>query len=623
MLKQLAENTHLREGEAQRRRDRNLSYMMRLKTENILFSHYFEAGLKSYSYKPENIHWGWDSPTSEIRGTFAGHWLSAAAMIYAETKDAALKQRADYMVDEIGRCQEENGGQWAFPIPEKYLYWLKRGKNIWAPQYVCQKNMTGLLDMYLYAGNKKALEIVKKCAEWFYDYTNDISRELMNEMMEQQETGAMMFHWANLYAVTGDKKHLELMQRYERPLLFDALLAKKDILTNMHVNTTIPEILGAARAYEVTQDRRYRKIVENYWELAVDKRGCFATGGQSSGEVWTPPKKQSARIGKMTQEHCTVFHMMMLAEYLFRWTGESKYADYWERNLYNGIFAQGYWESHNIFQLGQKPVPEKGLVAYYLPLGAGSRKIWGTETEDFWCCHCTLLQANSAFYRAIYYRGEQCLTVAQYIPSETYFYIGNKKIEIIQTEGCYAGETIRIVDAAYENESRPDYFEMIFNINIQESGNDNAAGKSEYFTVKLRIPQWAAGETKIYINGEACSYICSKGFACIQRQWCSGDKINIFIPKKLSCQPLADRRDTVAFMEGPVVLAGICDREYLLYGDIKNPETILTVDDEREWNHWNNNFRTVNQPKGIKFKPLYEIGNETYTVYFQVKDILN
>lgn len=231
----------------------------------------------SYSYKPEGIHWGWDSPTSEIRGTFAGHWLSGAALLYAQTGDMQIKQQADFMVSEIGRCQKENGGQWAFPIPEKYLYWLKRKKNIWAPQYVCHKNMMGLLDMYLFAGNQEALDIVLKCGDWFYAYTSDISRELMDDMMDLQETGGMMMHWANLYAVTKDERHLELMRRYERPRLFEPLLRGEDVLTNMHVNTTVPEILGAARAYEVTKEERYRKIVENYWRLAVDERGFFVT----------------------------------------------------------------------------------------------------------------------------------------------------------------------------------------------------------------------------------------------------------------------------------------------------------------------------------------------------------
>lgn len=609
----MAQKTRLEDGEAKWRMQRNIEYMLSLKPENILFSHYFEAGLMSYSYKPSGIHWGWDSPTSEIRGTFAGHWLSAASMLYEQTGDLRLKQMADYMVSEIGRCQRENGGQWAFPIPEKYLYWLKRGKNIWAPQYVCHKNMMGLLDMYLHAGNKEALEIALKCADWFYDFTSDISRERMNEMMEMQETGGMMMHWANLYAVTKDEKHLELMRRYERPLLFEPLLRGEDVLTNMHANTTVPEVLGAARAYEVTGEERYRKIVENYWTLAIDKRGCFATGGQTSGEVWTPMGRLSARLGKMTQEHCFVYHMMQLADFLFRLTGESKYADYWERNLYNGIFAQGYWQSHNIFQLNESPVPDTGLVAYYLPLSAGSQKKWGSKHHDFWCCHCTLLQANSVFNRSIYYRDTDTVTVAQYLPSTVSFEVSGTAVTLTQSTRPDTGETVRLIPAAYENAARPDCFFSTLSVQIPDKS-------SASFTLRARIPEWITGEASVLLNGNPVSFTTDgHGFLQITDTFKDGDVIRILLPKSLRCEALPDAPDTVAFLDGPVVLAGLCSEEHLLYGDIEHPETMLTLEEEREWNNWNNFYRTVNQPVGIKFKPLYEIGPEFYTVYFQVK----
>jgi len=613
MLETLKTQTKLLQGEPSIRRERNKEYLMKLKTENLLLAHYFEAGLKSMPYMPKDIHWGWDSPLSEIRGTVVGHWLSAAACIYCETKDLELKRKADYIVSEIGRCQKENGGEWAFPIPEKYLYWLKRKKNVWAPQYVCHKIMMGLLDMYLYTENQEALEIVLKCADWFYKYTEDISRELMDEMMDMQETGGMMLHWANLYAVTNDEKHLELMRRYERPLLFGPLALGKDILTNMHVNTTIPEILGAARGYEVTGKIRYRTIVEQYWELAVTNRGMYVTGGQSCGEVWTPSMKQSARLGDMNQEHCVVYHMMMLSEYLFRWTGEAKYADYWERNLYNGIFAQGYWEGRTLFQRCESPYPEKGLVAYYLPLAAGSKKEWGSETEHFWCCHCTLLQANSIHYTSIFYKENNAITVAQYLPSETKLEIDGKEVYIKQNIGPKTGETIRIIADAYENNDRPSYMEVLFDIKTDRAE----------FNLKFRIPWWITGEAICYVNEERVELKKDeKGFACIHKVW-EHDAIRLVLPKGLKCWSIPDRPDMVAFLDGPIALAGLVSEERILYGDIENPYTMLTPENEREWCSWKNTWRTINQPVGFKFKPLYEIGHETYTVYFQVKNSMN
>ena len=140
----------------------------------------------------------------------------------------------------------------------------------------------------------------------------------MDDMMDAEETGAMMEFWADLYAVTGDEKHKILMERYERPRLTEPLWRGEDVLTNMHANATVPEIHGCARAYEVTGDERYLTIVKNYWQQAVTKRGMFVTGGQTAGEVWTPPHRQSARLNHNNQEHCVVYNMIRLADYLYR-----------------------------------------------------------------------------------------------------------------------------------------------------------------------------------------------------------------------------------------------------------------------------------------------------------------
>jgi hypothetical protein len=609
-LKSLAQSVQLLPGEAMSRRDRNLAYLNRLTTENLLISHYLEAGLRSLTYRPEGMHGGWDSVTSDIRGTLAGHWLSAAARIYAETKDQALKLRADFMVSEIGRCQQENGGEWAFPIPEKYLYWLKRGKHKWAPQYVCHKNMMGLLDMYLFAGNQQALDIDLKCADWFYRFSGDITRQQMNEMMDIEETGGIMEHWANLYAVTGDPRHLELVRRYERQTLFDQLERGEDALANMHANTTVPEVQGAARAYEVTGEERYRRIVENYWDLAVRQRGMYATGGQTCGEIWTPLGQQSARLSEMNQEHCVVYNMMRLCEYLLRWTGEAEYADYYERNLYNGIFAQGHWQGRSRGMLLEPHIPLTGLITYFLPLTAGSQKKWGSELDHFWCCHCTLLQANAIFNEGIYYQSADGLLVCQYLPSELDLVINGTNIKVNQHFDWQSGENIRILPVNRQVQSRPGDLQVLLNIQ---------ADRPTEFTLKLRHPWWLAAPLKCLVNGQEVSWSKDgNGFASIRRTW-EKDEVRVVLAHGLTCWSLPDRSDTVAFMDGPVVLAGLVGEERMLFGDIRDPSTMLIPDDEREWQTWKNGWRTVDQPVGWRFKPLYEIGNEVYTVYFPVR----
>ena len=337
-------NVKLSPGLFRERSDVNRRYLMSLTSDNLLQNHYLEAGLWQSATKPQGIHWGWESPTCEVRGHFLGHWLSAAARIYATTGDQEIKARADRIVSEIACCQRENGGEWAGSIPPKYLKWIARGKRVWAPHYTLHKTLMGLHDMFALAGSEQALDIMTRWANWFHRWTEPFSREQMDLILDV-ETGGMLEAWANLYGITGDEKHLDLVRRYDRPRLFARLLAGEDLLTNRHANTTIPEIHGAARAWEVTGQARWREIVQAYWRLAVTDRGFFCTGGQTCCEVWTAPFQFAARLGVNNQEHCTVYNMMRLAEYLLRWTGDVSYADYWERNLYNGILAQQHPET--------------------------------------------------------------------------------------------------------------------------------------------------------------------------------------------------------------------------------------------------------------------------------------
>ena len=168
-------------------------------------------------------------------------------------------------------------------------------------------------------------------------------------------------------ALPSADSNLELMRAYERPRLTGPLLEGRDILTNMHANATIPEIHGCARAYEVTGEERYLRIVESYWRLAVDDRMPFATGGQTDAETWAPPGKQAARLSDMNQEHCVVYNLIRLADYLYRWTGEKKYQDYIELNLVNGLLAQGFWEARALDGALEPHIPDSGIVCYYLP----------------------------------------------------------------------------------------------------------------------------------------------------------------------------------------------------------------------------------------------------------------
>ncbi|MGH3170033.1 MAG: hypothetical protein ACRDN0_29640, partial [Trebonia sp.] len=138
------------------------------------------------------------------------------------------------------------------------------------------------------------------------------------------------------------------------------------------------------------------------------------------------------------------------------------------------------------------------------------------------------------------------------------------------------------------------------------------------FTLRLRVPWWVRGHGVIQVNDSAGVRAAPGEFAMLRRVW-GNDTIRLSFPSGPHAEPLPDRPDTVAFMDGPAVLAGLCGDERSLSGDIGRPEEILWPDDERDPFQWNGGYRTRGQAGGLRFVPLHEVEDEAYTVYFPVR----
>lgn len=603
-----------------RREHANRTYLMKLDSDHLLFNYRLEAGRYSGRDIPPGAHGGWESPVCQLRGHFLGHWLSAAAIHVHKTGDAELKAKLDYIVRELAACQQDNGGQWVGPIPEKYLHWIASGKNIWAPQYNLHKLLMGLVDCRLYAGNQQALDIADRFADWFVEWSGRFSRDKFDDILDV-ETGGMLEVWADLLHITGHDKYKTLLERYYRSRLFEPLLKGLDPLTNMHANTTIPEILGCARAYEVTGEGRWMDIVHAYWKCAVTERGVLATGGQTAGEVWMPKMKMKARLGDKNQEHCTVYNMIRLAEFLFRHTGDPDYAQYIEYNLYNGIMAQSYYQE---YALAGNPHddPRTGLLTYFLPMKAGLRKEWSSETNSFFCCHGTMVQANAAWNKGIYYQDQHDIYICQYFASELMAKVHGEELRIMQNQDPMNGsmltssdtsgyQSINEITAIHENMPSFRKYDVVVRTSAKQE-----------FAIHLRIPEWITSDAVLYVNGVLHGKTAdSKRFYPIRRIWQDGDRISVILPIGIRYVPLPDDKLTGAFRYGPEVLAGLCEEERILFVENDHFASELEMENEREWGSWRYFFRTRNQDPVITFKRIRDIGYEPYQIYFKVKKV--
>src|SRR6185312_4982145 len=114
----------------------NRGYMNRLAADRLLYTFRANAGLPTGSAKPLG---GWEQPengqrSSELRGHFPGHYLSAIAQLSA-SGDADAKAKGNYMVAELAKCQAKLGGKYLSAFPTTWWDRLDKGERVWAPFY--------------------------------------------------------------------------------------------------------------------------------------------------------------------------------------------------------------------------------------------------------------------------------------------------------------------------------------------------------------------------------------------------------------------------------------------------------------------------------------------------------
>lgn len=581
------------------RMDVNRQYLLELDTNCLLQNFYLEAGIILPGLQvvdnPEtaNLHWGWEAPTCQLRGHFLGHWISAAAKLIAADGEPELRVKLDNIVSELARCQELNGGEWVGSIPEKYFTRLIKNQYIWSPQYVMHKTIVGLSDAYIYAGNTQALDILSHLSDWYITWTEKAAETNPHAVYAGEEAG-MLEVWAQLYQLTKDEKYLTLAKRYADAGLFRKLKEGKDSLTNCHANASIPFTHGAAKMYEITGGSDWLEVIKLFWKAAVTDRGMFSTTGMNAGEFWVPPHMQGHFLGSNDQEFCTVYNMVRTASYLLKYTGEAQYADYIERALYNGFLAQQNAQT--------------GMPAYFLPLGAGSRKKWGTKTRDFWCCHGTMVQAQTLYPELVWFTDGDKITAAQYIPSEFTAEMNGAKVTVSQTTGMkYYND-----QAFFDEKDDGQMSRWLLKFSVK-------CDKPVRFTLSLRVPEWAKG-VELEVNGKNTAAPVKDGWLDITADW-QNDSVQVFFPSELRAETLPDMPELMSVVDGPIVLAGIIGSDCGITGaDKLNEQFMPQMEHTYGTFPWRqNSWRTRNQPQSVMFRPLYEVTDEEYTVYFTKK----
>ena len=593
------QNVRIHPGLFRTRMKLNEDYLMELDSVCLLQNFYLEAGIQLPDMQsvPDpsaaKLHWGWEAPSCQLRGHFLGHWLSAASLLCANEERPQLKAKIDWIISELARCQEQNGGEWVGSIPEKYFALLRPGTYIWSPQYTMHKTILGLKDAYDLLHNVTAIEILDRLADWYIRWVASVQDTNPDAVFSGEQAG-MLEVWCDLYALTGKEKYRTLIDAYKDNALFERLDQGGDALSDDHANASIPVSHGAGRLYEISGEDIWKRRMEAFWKTAVTDRGMFSTTGSNAGEFWIPVRSHSRFLCNTDQEFCTVYNMVRTAEYLYRWTGDTQYADYIERAIYNGFLAQQNART--------------GMPTYYLPMAPGSRKTWGSRTRDFWCCFGTMVQAQTIYPKLIWYSDGSGVSVSQYIPSSVCMDLDCGTVRLSQSVHIKNYNNQVLFDE--HGGGRTSRWSLRFTVN---------SGSYHAWTLKLRVPSWCAGDPIVMLNGSPVDRLTVKGgYIELNRPW-KEDTIDVFFPSQVRCEPLPDDPSFFSLTDGPVVLAGQTEGNHPITGTFDDPASFLLPETPHTYGTYvwqQNTYRTKNQAENFRLIPLYDIQDEAYTVYF-------
>ncbi|MBE9584479.1 glycoside hydrolase family 127 protein [Mucilaginibacter sp. JRF] len=499
----------------------DLKYILELDADRLLAPYLREAGLtpKAKSYT------NWED--TGLDGHIGGHYLSALAYMYASTGDKQVKDRLNYMITQLALCQQKDGDGYIGGVSGGKTMWAQVGagdiqadnfslNKKWVPLYNIHKTFAGLIDAYKVGGNQQAKTILLKYADWAYRLTSKLSDAQIQRMLTS-EHGGMNEVFADVAAISGDKKYLELARKFSHKKILNPLLHHQDSLTGVHANTQIPKVIGYMRVAELAHDKAWAGAADYFWHNVVDHR-TISIGGNSVSEHFNPVNDFSGMIEtREGPETCNSYNMLKLTGHLFLSKPSAAYMDYYERTLYNHILS-----SQN---------PDGGFV-YFTPIRPQHYRVYSSAQQSFWCCVGSGLENHGRYGEYIYAHSANDVFVNLFIPSILNW--ANKGIKLEQnTRLPYSDEsTIKIT-----------------------------LNKSQTFALHLRYPSWVqVGAMQIWVNNKPVKATRNAdGYIAINQKWKTGDVVRVKLPMQTKAEALPDGSDWVSFIHGPVVLAAATD----------------------------------------------------------------
>ena len=501
-------------------------------------------------------------------------WLEACATVYAITKDPKLDALMDKFIEQVALAQRADG----------YIHTpvVISERNAGIDSHANTENAAGIeigkdqkhafasrLNFETYnlghlitagiihkraTGKTTLFDCGRKAADFLYNFlTNDAAELSRNAICPSHYMGA-----AEMYRETGDAKYLTLAK---------GLIAIRDSVENgedhnqdRHKFREQYEAMGhAVRAnylyagvadlYAETGEAQLMKNLSAIWDDIIQHKiyimgGCGALydGVSPDGTTYNQPSIQQIHqaYGRQFQlpqeaahnEICAQIGMMLFSWRMFQITGDTKYIDNIENELYNGILSGISIDGKDFFYT--ETLRRTKEFPYTMR--------WPKHRQHYITCFCcppntlrTLCQAQEYAYAV----SGQTLYVNLYGQNA----LKTKNLEVEQT-----------TDYPWDGK---------VTLTIKKAKNLQ--------TIQLHKPNWC-DKYSVKVNGENVDLR-------ITRKWKKGDVIELSLdmrPRLVEANPLVEEaKNQVAVMRGPIVY---CLEGQDIQGDCRISDIALPAD---------------------------------------------
>ncbi|MDE5919801.1 MAG: glycoside hydrolase family 127 protein, partial [Duncaniella sp.] len=230
---------------------------------------------------------------------------------------------------------------------------------------------------------------------------------------------------------------------------------------------------------------------------------------------------------------CVYERVLKLTEGLFRMSPEARYADFYERALYNHILSSQH--------------PEHGGYVYFTSARPGHYRVYSKPNCAMWCCVGTGMENHGKYGQFIYTHKKDSLWVNLFIPSVLDW--KSKGVKLTQ------------------HTSFPENGNTKITVNVCEPTE---------FSMRLRHPAWS-DNVMVKVNGKQIKTNSGpSSYIELNRKWSDGDIVEMEMPMKFTIEELNYLPDYISILRGPIVMAARYDNGTPLKG--------LIADDHR-WAH--------------------------------------